>query len=69
VKSCASAFAKPLSLLFNKSMKTSVFLTGERFHTLRRYSRKVGVTTLTTIVAWQYYLQFQSVLNCCIAGL
>jgi hypothetical protein len=32
-------------------------------HTLLRYSRKVGVTTLKTIVAKQYYMQFQSVLN------
>jgi hypothetical protein len=54
LKNCASAFAKPLSLLFNRS------LTGGRFHTLLRYSMKVGVTTLKTIVAWQ----FQSVLNC-----
>jgi hypothetical protein len=26
LKNCASAFAKPLSLLFNRSMATSVFL-------------------------------------------
>jgi hypothetical protein len=37
------------------------FPTGGRFHTLLRYARKVGVKTLKTIVAWQYYLQ--SVLN------
>jgi hypothetical protein len=47
-----SAFAKPLSLLFNRSMATSVFSTGGRFHTLLQYLRKVGVTTLKTIVAW-----------------
>jgi hypothetical protein len=43
LKNCASAFAKPLSLLFNSSMATSVFPTGGRFHTL-------GVTTLKAIV-------------------
>jgi hypothetical protein len=40
------------------------FQTGGRFHELLRHSRKVGVTTLKTIVVWQYYLQFQSDLNC-----
>jgi hypothetical protein len=40
------------------------FVTGGRYYTLLRYSEKVGVTTLKTIVAWQYYLQFRSVLNC-----
>jgi hypothetical protein len=64
LKNCAPAFAKPLSLLFNRSMETSVFPEGGRFHALLQYSRKVGVSTLKTIVALQYYLQFRSVLNC-----
>jgi hypothetical protein len=33
------------------------FPTGGRFHKLLRYFRKVGVTTLKTIVVWQYYPQ------------
>jgi hypothetical protein len=36
LKNCASAFAYPLPLI--------------RFHTLLRYSRKVGITTLKTLV-------------------
>jgi hypothetical protein len=42
LKNCAFAFVKPLSYLFNMSLAIS------------RCSRKVGVTTLKTIVAWQY---------------
>jgi hypothetical protein len=46
LKNCASAFAKPQSLFFNRQ------------RALLRYSTKVGVTMLKTIVAWSYYLQF-----------
>jgi hypothetical protein len=43
---------------------TAFFPTGGRFYTLLRYSKNVGLTTLQTIVVWQYYLQFQGILNC-----
>jgi hypothetical protein len=33
----ASAFAKPLSLLFNRYLTRAFFPTGRRFHTLLRY--------------------------------
>jgi hypothetical protein len=51
LKSCASAFAKPLALLFNKSMANGVFSNKWKVsYVILRYSRKVGVTTLRTIV-------------------
>jgi hypothetical protein len=65
LKSCASVFAKPLSLLFNRYIwQRALFPTSGRFHALLRYSRKIGVTTLKSIVTWQYYLQFQQSAIC-----
>jgi hypothetical protein len=49
LKNCASTFAKPLSLLFNRLWQRAFFPTGGRFHTLIQYSKKVGVTQGLTI--------------------
>jgi hypothetical protein len=64
LKNCASAFKNHYFFFITGLWQRAFFPTGGRFHSLLRYSRKVSVTTLKTIVAWQYYLQFQSVLNC-----
>jgi hypothetical protein len=60
LKNCANQYHFFLTGLLQRAF----FPTGGRIHTLLGYSRNVGVTTLKTIVAWQYYLQFRNVLNC-----
>jgi hypothetical protein len=61
LKNCASAIAKPLSLLFNRSMATSVFPDKWKVSYVTSISKK---GRRNNVEEWQYYLQFQSVLNC-----
>jgi hypothetical protein len=49
-------FRKTTIYFFTGLWQRAFFATGGRFSTLLRYSRKVGETTLKTIVAWQYHL-------------